>query len=376
MRFHCLVPPHALTHPDYNACAYTGKVLKFARMMTDRGHQVYVYCVAGSETQSTEDVITVSAATYRATYGDHDYRSAFFKYDTNDPVYQEYTHRTVEAIRQRAQPDDFILPFWGAGNRVICDAIPELITVEPGIGYARGHWAKYKIFESYAIMHAWYGLAGVERCTMDNYATVIPNYFDLDDFEFSANKQDYLLFLGRVYEGKGLHIAIQAAATVGKKIKIAGQGSLEAAGYTTVPHHVEFVGYADRYTRRQLMRDASALLIGSQYVEPFGGVVTEAHLSGTPVISSDIGAFTENNLSGLTGYRCRTFDHWCWAINKIGLINPAYCRAWAERNFSLTAVAPQYEDYFTSVLDIRHGSGWYERHPHRTGLPSERDWFR
>ena len=34
----------------------------------------------------------------------------------------------------------------------------------------------------------------------------------LDDFEYTPEKkEDYLLFLGRVYEGKGVHIAIQVA---------------------------------------------------------------------------------------------------------------------------------------------------------------------
>jgi glycosyltransferase involved in cell wall biosynthesis len=341
-------------------------------MMTARGHQVFTYCVEGSKTASTEDVICVDKKTYDKCYGGYDYRSEFFRYDVNDDVYLEYARRAIFEIRQRAQPNDFILPFWGAGNRQICDAIPQLTTVEPGIGYARGHWSKYKIFESYAIMHAWYGLEGVERCRMDNYATVIPNYFDAEDFEYRENKDDYLLFLSRVYEGKGLHIAIQAAAATGHRLVIAGQGSLEAAGYTSTPSHVEFVGYADRDRRRELMAGAKALLVGSQYVEPFGGVQIEALLSGTPTITSDIGAFTENNLPGTTGYRCRTFDHWCWAIENIGRIQPSNCRLWAEQNFTLEAVAPRYEDYFQSVLDIKNGHGWYERHLDRSDVPNTR----
>ena len=59
-----------------------------------------------------------------------------------------------------------------------------MICVEPGIGYAGGHFAKWKIFESYAIYHAYCGLNNVGSCNQGWYDCVIPNYFDPDDFTF------------------------------------------------------------------------------------------------------------------------------------------------------------------------------------------------
>lgn len=364
MRFHSLVPQHAICNLDYVGCAYTQKALKFARMMTERGHEVITYSVEGMETQSTEDVVVVDTATYESVYGTHDYRSKFFKFDQNDLVYKTYDANAVAEIQRRKQPGDFLLPWWGSGNRAVCDFHSDMIVVEPGIGYAGGHWAKYKIFESYAIYHAYCGLTRVGTCDQNNYECVIPNFFDPADFEFKKDKGDYFLFLGRVYSGKGVHIVTQIAEKLPtQRFIIAGQNP----DNLTFPPNVEFVGYADTATRRALMANAKAAFVPSQYVEPFGGVQVELLLSGTPTITSDWGAFAENNLHGITGYRCRTFDHYMWAAQNIDRIDPEACRTWGE-NFSLARVAPAYEEYFEMVQDIHGGEGWYQAHPKRTDL--------
>lgn len=365
MRFHVLAVPHTVTNKDFVACAFTQKVLKFCDMMTRRGHTVIHYGHQDSVVLCTEHVTVIDRETYTRIYGNYDWKVQNFKFDLLDEAYQTYNTNAVREIRARQQPGDFVLAFWGQGNKHVCDQLPDMKVVEPGIGYSQA-FAKYRIYESYALMHANLGLDRVQySCDMPWYHVVIPNYFDPKDFEFSDKKQDYFLYLGRITRAKGVEIAISVTGHIGAKLVIAGQGGPGDLGLDAWPSHVEYVGYAFADKRRELMKNAKGVFIFSTYVEPFAGVMIESFLSGTPVISTDWGTFAENNLHGLTGYRCRTFDHMVWAARNIHRIDPYACRTWGE-NFTLDKVAPMYEEYFKAA-----SRGWYDIDESRPAL----EWF-
>ena len=371
MRFHILGVPHTRTHPAWSGCAFTQKVLKFLKMMSGRGHQLIHYGHEHSQIHAAPDiehVTVITSADHRIAYGD-DYvdretwreRGFAAYYKTDDHAHRVYHANAIKEIARRKQPHDFVLHFWGWGTKPVGDAHADLINCEPGIGNGSG-WTRWRIYESHAVRNAMGGATGINMCQQDWYHRVIPNYFDVEDFDYKIHKSDYCLYLGRVGWMKGVDIAIEATREAGQQLIVAGQGTLREMGYGTVPDHVVEYGYADPAARRQLMADASSLFIASRYGEPFGGVQVEAWLSGTPVISPDWAAFAELNEHGVTGYRCWTFADFVDAVVDCqeGIIQAQDCRQHGMR-FTFERVAPMYEKYFQDVLNVYTGSGWYQR---------------
>ncbi len=71
----------------------------------------------------------------------------------------------------------------------------------------------------------------------------------------------------------------------------------------------------------------------------------------------------------MTGYRCKSFEQFCWAADHAHELDPAKIRKWAER-FSLENIAPHYTDYFETVADAYGKRGWYEPRPDRKNMRS------
>ncbi len=368
LRFHVLAVPHTVTRKDYSACAYTQKVLKFCKMMTDRGHTVYHYGHADSEVAATEHVPITDNALLEQTYGHYDWKKELFKHNTGDLCNKTFVQRAIVEVGKRKQPHDFLLLFWGIGHEAVAKAHPDLLAVEPGIGCFNRPCTPYSVYESYAVMNYVYGQ---EKMQPRWYDAVVPNYFDLADFTLQTKPGDYLVYLGRVIESKGIRIAVEVAKATGMRLKVAGQGDFKAAVGMDPPDFVELVGYLEPEQRNAFLGGALALLAPTHYNEPFGGVTVEAMLCGTPIITSDWGAFAENNLHGVTGYRCRTMEQFVWAVKHAHRLDRRVCRTFAERNFSLERVALMYEEYFRSLLPVATGKGFYEPNEARREL----DWM-
>ena len=269
---------------------------------------------------------------------------------TQSTEIEQFNKFAGEEIHKRANDGDIIVCFFGTDNKLACDMNPKCKVVEPSIGYrANGVFAPYRVFTSYANMHYFYGDRGM---LMDPswFDDVIGNPFTISEFEYCDKKDDYFLYLGRVIEEKGIHLAIQATEKLKQKLIIAGPAKdLKHLGYDSIPSHVQLVGYVDANQRNQLLKKAKALLGLTYYLEPFGNMIIEANLCGTPVITTDWGAFPEIVLNNQTGYRVRDFKQLLDAMERINHINSIDCRNWG-LNFSDEAIHEKHYQYLLKVI--------------------------
>lgn len=364
-RFHVVSLPHTQTTAEYTACAYTQKVIKFCKMMKDRGHEVFLYASEDNEAPCDELITIASKKEQKKWFGENDFTKEFFNinWDPKDEHWQIPNARAVTEIAKRARPTDFVCLIGGVCQKQVADGLPEMMSVEFGIGYS-GVFAKYRVFESYAWMHYVQGTLGDDNGRA--YDAVIPNYFDPDDFTLQEKKDNYYLFIGRMIRRKGPDIAAEVTKRIGAKLVMAGQGveaiegeKIIAKELTVEGTHIKHLGHANVAQRNELMRRAKAVFLCTTYLEPFGGTSIEPMFCGTPVITTDWGAFPENIVHGEVGYRTRTLGEAVWAANNLDkLASPKVIRKYAVDNFGMARVGELYQAYFEQLSTL-WDEGWY-----------------
>ncbi len=131
-------------------------------------------------------------------------------------------------------------------------------------------------------------------------STVIYPPVDVDKFECAENKDDYYFVASRLVPYKRIDLIVEAFAQMpDKRLVIAGTGPELNRLKSKFLVNVEFIGYQDEKSLKELMQKAKAFVFTAE--EDFGIVVVEAMACGTPVIALNKGGTAETVIDGKTG---------------------------------------------------------------------------
>jgi glycosyltransferase involved in cell wall biosynthesis len=189
----------------------------------------------------------------------------------------------------------------------------------------------------------------------------VRNGIDIDRFPFCEKKQNYLVWLGRVCEEKGLHIAAEVAERTGLPLIMMGPGYLFPAHREYFDEQVQ--PYLDRNRsfsyiaspsvaeKAGILSKARALLVPSLVEETSSLVSMEAMACGTPVIAFRRGALPEIVIDGRTGLIVDSIDEMTAAIGRISGISGRECREHVRRHHQRSRMAHDYEQLYAAMLN-------------------------
>ena len=150
-------------------------------------------------------------------------------------------------------------------------------------------------------------------------------------------------FLGRFAPEKGTHHAIDAAVRAGVPLHLGGAPHEVARRYwedEVQPRLSRFaagarhLGELAHPGKLALLRSACSLLMPIEWEEPFGLVMIEAMMVGTPVLAFPRGSAPEVVEDGLTGYLVADVDEMAQRLRALGGFDRRACRARALERFS------------------------------------------
>jgi len=363
---------HTQLNSRTTSCAFSQKVLRFSKMMHLKGYRIIEYANAGSESEADEKVVMLTQEEFDQFYPKQKPSDFVGSYATiGDRGWPTFNSRLIIALMERVKPGDLICHSFGRSHQSLPQIFPNVAHIEVAVGYPDLEFGCYRIFES-ETWRAWHwgkGDGGTGKGMSKTYSFVIPNYFDLDEWPTGDGQHDNAVYMGRITPEKGMSTLVEIIRNDAGKTRFtfAGQGDFE--GLVEAPlggpkPNVSFVGPLTGMMRAALMRTARCSLMPTQFCEPFGGSGVEGMLCGTPLISSNFGAFVETVDHGVTGYRCNTLADWLAAIDASKRLDRTMVASISRSKYSLETCARQYDAAFRQIADLSE-KGWYSPNSYR-----------
>jgi len=174
------------------------------------------------------------------------------------------------------------------------------------------------------------------------------------DLQPTRKKNDFL-YVGRIIKPKGVDLACEAARRAGVRLKIVGKryedDYFERQVEPYLDEKIEYVGFRRGEALKKLMAEAQALIMPSQFEEPFGMTAIEALAVGTPVIASRNGALPEIVEEGKSGYFADTVEEIVRAMGRVEKIRVEDCVNRVVEQFSLEKMLREHAKLWRKLSD-------------------------
>lgn len=193
-----------------------------------------------------------------------------------------------------------------------------------------------------------------------NWVATVYHGIDTHLYPMGDKPGSYLLFVGRISPEKGPDRAIAIARRCGIPLKIAAKVDPKDRAFFERQVKpllddplIEYIGPADERKKRDLMKNALALLLPIRWNEPFGLVFIEALACGLPVLTCPCGSAPELLRDGVTGFMRDTDDELVEAVLRAHEVPRAGCRAWVEQRFDAAIMTQRYVEVYQAALEER-----------------------
>lgn len=187
-----------------------------------------------------------------------------------------------------------------------------------------------------------------------NVVGTVHHAIDSSAFPLRREPDDYLLFLGRFTEGKGVLEAIDVARRTGLRLVLAAAEN-EYYHDVVAPlvdgSRVVYAGEVGPVDKASLLGGARALLYPVQASEPFGLVMVEAMTCGTPVAALRRGAVDEIVEDGVTGGVFESLDDLVEGLPTVMALDRAAVRARALERFGPDRMVAAHLDVYAHAIE-------------------------
>ncbi|ARV61742.1 glycosyl transferase [Nostocales cyanobacterium HT-58-2] len=324
---------------------YGGIELVVSRLTDElvrRGHDVTLFASGDSQTLARLEAVYPRA----------------LRLDPNVKEYSVYEMLQLSQVYQMAEEFDIIHSHVGITALPLANFVPT-----PTVHTLHGTFTtdNQNVY-SHHHKQPYVSISNAQRQINLNYVGTVYNGIDPEDYPFVAQPQEppYLAFLGRFSPEKGPHHAIAIAKKTGWRLKMAGKVDVVDSKFfeqEIAPHidgqQIQYLGEINHTEKVELLGHAAITLFPITWQEPFGLVMIESMVTGTPVIATNLGSVPEVIAHGVSGFVCQSHDEMAAMIPQALKLNRQACREYVESKFSVIQMVDGYEAVYGKIIKSR-----------------------